>query len=129
VFPGAIERARQLGANVADQVGRSYAEVQYRGDPGLCPLCHLNVVDIHGTDVECATCGAAGRLEVADGVPRVVFDPAGLDASVISMAEKRAHAAEILETAAAHAQRAEEVAAGSASFAAWYPPITPPVRQ
>jgi hypothetical protein len=54
-----------------------------------------------------------------------VFDPAGLDASVISMAEKRAHAAEILETAAAHAARTAEVAAGSAPFADWHPPITP----
>jgi multimeric flavodoxin WrbA len=128
LFPEAIERARQLGANVAEQVGRSYDEVRYRGEPGLCPLCHLNVIDLHGTDVECATCGAAGRLEVADGVPRVVFDPAGLDASVISMAEKRAHAAEILQTAAAHAERAEEVGAGSAPFAAWHPPITPQRR-
>ena len=125
LFPDAIERTRQLGANVGEQMGRSYDEVEYRGAPGLCPLCHLNVVDIRGTKVECATCGAAGRLEVADGVPRVVFDPAGLDASVISMAEKRSHSAEILETAAAHAARADEVVAGAAPFAEWDHRIAP----
>jgi multimeric flavodoxin WrbA len=125
LFPDAIERTRRLGAHVAQQLGRSYEEVEYRGEPGLCPLCHLNVVDIHGTDVECATCGAAGHLEVADGVARVVFDPAGLDASVIAMAEKRSHAAEILQTAAAHAARAEEVAAGAAPFAEWDHRVAP----
>ncbi len=125
LFPEAIARTRQLGAHVAEQLGRSYAEVEYRGEPGLCPLCHLSVVDIHGADVECATCGAAGRLEVRDGRAQVVFDPAGLDASVISMAEKRSHAAEILETAAAHAARADEVAEGAAPFAAWDHRITP----
>jgi multimeric flavodoxin WrbA len=127
LFPEAIERARLLGARVAGQAGRSYEEMEYLGEPGLCPLCHLNVVDINGTDVECATCGAAGRLEVADGVARVVFDPAGLDASVISMAEKRSHSEEILSTAAAHAARADEVAAGVAPFAAWDHRIAPEV--
>ncbi len=125
LFPDAIERTRRLGAHVAEQAGRSYDEVQYRGDPGLCPLCHLNVVEISGTSVECASCGAAGRLEVRDGIPQVVFDPAGLEHSVIALAEKRAHAEEILETAAAHAARAEEIADGAAAFAAWDHHVAP----
>ena len=125
LFPAAIARTRELGAHIASQLGGSYEETEYFGDPGLCPLCHLSVVDVHGSEVECATCGAAGRLEVAGGVPRVVFDPAGLDASVIAMAEKRSHSAEILRTAGEHAARADEVAAGAAPFAEWDQRIAP----
>ncbi len=125
LFPDAIARARRLGANVAAQAGRSYDEVEYQGDPGLCPLCHLSVVEITGTSVECASCGAAGRLEVRAGTAQVVFDPAGLEHSVIALAEKRAHAEEILQTAAAHAQRADEVADGAAAYAGWDHRVTP----
>lgn len=125
LFPDAIERSRQLGAHVAEQTGRSYEEVEYGGEPGLCPLCHLNVVEISGDAVECASCGAAGRLEVRDGTAQVVFDPAGLEHSVIALAEKRAHAQEILQTAAAHAARAEEVAAGAAPYADWDRRVAP----
>ena len=130
LFPRALARARELGSHVAEQLGRRYEDVEYRGDPGLCPLCHLNVVDVQaGGVVECATCGAQGRLTVHDGSPQVVFDdPAGLDRSVISMVEKRHHSEEILTTAAAHAARAQEVADGSAPFAAWDHRIAPTVR-
>ena len=34
-----------------------------RRAPGLCPLCHLDVVVLRGRDVECATCGARGELD------------------------------------------------------------------
>lgn len=125
LFPDALTRAGQLGAHVAAQAGRAYDDVDYHGDPGLCPLCHLNVVEIAGDQVQCASCGAAGRLEVKDGSVRVVFDRAGLERSVIALAEKRAHAEEILHTAAAHAARAGEVADGAAPFAAWDHRITP----
>lgn len=125
--PAALERARLLGRNVAAQLGRAYEEVEYRGEPGLCPLCHLDVIELRGVEVECASCGAGGRLVVdEDGSPRVVFDADGLDRSVNSPVEKRAHSEEILSTAAAHAARADEVAAGADPFAAWGSPLTPP---
>jgi hypothetical protein len=44
---------------------------------------------------------------------------------VISMAEKRAHSLEILDTAARHAARAQEIAAGAAPFADWGRRIAP----
>lgn len=129
LFPEALERTRRLGRHLAEQLGRSYEEIEYRGEPGLCPLCHLNVVDIRGNAVECATCGAEGRLTLAaDGGPEVRFDdPAGLEKSVIALAEKRSHAEEILRTAAAHAARAEEVLAGAAPYAEWDHRVAPGV--
>ena len=92
----ALDRSARLGANVAGQLGRPAGAAEYRGEPGLCPMCRLNVVALRGTAVECATCGARGVLR-PDGV-----EWTDLDSSVISMAEKRAHAAEIQETAARH---------------------------
>jgi multimeric flavodoxin WrbA len=125
--PAALDRARLLGRNVAEQLGREYEDVEYRGEPGLCPLCHLDVIELRGREVECASCGAAGRLEMgSEGEPVVVFDADGLEKSVNSLVEKRAHSEEILETAARHAARAGEVAAGAAPFAQWGDPLTPP---
>jgi multimeric flavodoxin WrbA len=131
LFPESLARARELGRNVAAQLGRPYDEVEYRGPPGLCPLCHLNVIDVRDAGVvECASCGAEGRLVMRDGAPRVTFeDPAGLAKSVTAMAEKRHHSEEILATAAAHAARADEVAAGAAVYADWGAQIRPEVRE
>jgi multimeric flavodoxin WrbA len=123
--PAALARAGELGRNVAAQLGRPFEQVEYRGKPGLCPLCHLDVIELRGQDVECASCGAVGRLEVRGGSFRVVFDADGLEKSVISLTEKRAHSEEILSTAAAHAARADEIAAGAAPYADWGEPLVP----
>jgi multimeric flavodoxin WrbA len=124
--PAALARAGELGRNVAEQLGRAYEDVEYRGEPGLCPLCHLDVIELKGRHVECASCGAEGRLEMGpDGEPAVVFDADGLEKSVNHLVEKRAHSEEILSTAAAHAARADEIAAGAAPYADWGEPLVP----
>jgi multimeric flavodoxin WrbA len=99
----ALDRAAVLGRNVAGQLGRGLDDAQYLGPPGLCPLCHLDVVLLRGRDVECATCGARGELDTGFTVRWI-----DLTTSVISMDERRAHAVEIQETADRHsAQRAD----------------------
>src|SRR5579862_8425669 len=60
--PAALARAERLGRTVAKQLGRPFDEAEYRGEPGACPLCHLDVVVLRGRQVECATCGASGEL-------------------------------------------------------------------
>ncbi|WP_433381997.1 flavodoxin family protein [Actinoplanes sp. CA-142083] len=114
----ALERASKLGANVSSQLGKPYDEVSYLGPPGLCPMCHLNVIELNGTTVSCATCGCGGTL-----------GPGGVEwldraTSVLSMAEKRAHAVEIQETAARHADLREEIEKRAASAPA-VTPVTP----
>jgi multimeric flavodoxin WrbA len=76
----ALTRARQLGAHVASQLGRTFDEAEYAGEPGQCPLCHLDVVVLRGRSVACATCGATGRLTKAATV-----EWTDLTTSVISM--------------------------------------------
>jgi multimeric flavodoxin WrbA len=106
----ALQRAARLGGHVGEQVGRSFDQAEYQGDPGLCPMCHLDVIELRadGT-VLCASCGAAGTLVTAGTGVTVTFSPAGREQSVISMAEKRAHFFEVQRTAAEHAAHRQEI--------------------
>jgi multimeric flavodoxin WrbA len=108
----ALERAGLLGRNVAEQLGRPFEEVEYRGAPGVCPMCHLDVVVLHGSDVECATCGARGAL--VDSA--VQFTEEGCRSSVISLHEKREHFFEIQETAARHRELRDEIETRAAAY-------------
>jgi multimeric flavodoxin WrbA len=93
----ALDRAARLGANVASELGKPFDDATYRGEPGLCPMCHLNVIELTGTAVSCATCGCRGELR-----PDLTVHWTDRTTSVLTMTEKRAHAAEILQTAARH---------------------------
>jgi multimeric flavodoxin WrbA len=116
----ALVAAGRVGTSVGTQLSRAYGEVEYRGEPGLCPLCHLSLITIRGDQVECATCGAAGRLHVADGTAEVRFDdPAGLERSVTSMTEKRAHFREVMETGQAQGALAGEIEQRAGLFTAY----------
>jgi multimeric flavodoxin WrbA len=122
----ALERAALLGRNVASQMGLAFEDVEYRGAPGLCPMCHLDVIVLRGTDVECATCGARGGLVVSGGEARVEFSEEGCKTSVISLHEKREHFFEIQETAARHRDAREEIEARAAAYDAIS--VAPPPR-
>ena len=118
--PEALERAATLGRNVAEQLGRSYDDAEYRGTPGACPVCHLDVIVLLADGaIECASCGAAGTLVVQGGTARPEFSAEGRAQSVLSRGEKTAHFHEVQQTAALHAPlrpRIDELAGG---YAAW----------
>ncbi len=116
--PDALARARRLGEAVGSQLGRSYEEAEYRGEPGLCPLCHLSVVVVQGDVAECAACGATGSF---DGT--VSFT--GLRESVLSREEKLDHFHEVQATAAAHAAHREAITARASEYTAWDPRVLP----
>jgi multimeric flavodoxin WrbA len=125
----AMAGASRVGRSVGSQLGLPFDDVTYRGEPGLCPLCHLSLVTIRGAAVECATCGAQGRLAAADGTAAVRFDdPAGLQRSVTTLAEKRAHFREVQDTAAAQGALAGEIAERAAAYQRFGHRITPPGR-
>ena len=117
----AIDRAALLGRNVASQLGVAFEAARYLGPPGLCPMCHLDVVVLRGADVECATCGARGLL-----APEAQVTWTDLSTSVISMDEKRAHAAEIQVTAERHRQLSEQIEERAREFEAYDPVVRPP---
>ena len=118
----AIDRAGALGRHVAGQLGVAFDDAVYLGPPGLCPLCHLDVVVLRGPRVECATCGARGELGAGG---RVAWTD--LTTSVLSMAEKRAHAAEIQATAARHQALRPQIEAKAAEFAGYDRRVRPGV--
>ena len=123
---GAIDGARRVGHSVGSQLGRPFEQVEYHGDPGICPLCHLSVVTVIGQEVECATCGAGGRLVVEGGAAVVRFDdPDARDRSVVTLVEKRAHFAEVQATAAEQAGCRDEIERRAAEYAGFDRRITP----
>jgi multimeric flavodoxin WrbA len=99
----ALSRVAQLGRTVAEQAGRDYDDVEYRGAAGVCPMCHLDVIAIVPGGVECASCGAGGHFVVDGEAVSVVFPAEGREQSILSLTEKYAHFAEVQQTAAAHA--------------------------
>lgn len=118
--PDAVERAARLGHQVAAQAGAAPGAAAYGGDPGLCPVCHLSVVVLRGTGVECATCGATGEL--GDG-GRVSWTD--LDTSLASVKEMRAHFREMLATAGEHARQSRLIEERGAEFDAYDPVVRP----
>ncbi len=118
--PAALDRAALLGRHVAGQLGAAFGQARYLGPPGLCPLCHLDVVVLRGADVECATCGARGLL-----TPDLRVTWTDLSTSVISMDEKRAHAAEIQETAARHHELRDQIEERARAYEAYDPVVRP----
>ena len=116
----ALDRAASLGRNVASQLGVPFGQARYLGPPGLCPMCHLDVVVLDGADVECATCGARGQL-----TPDLRVTWTDLTSSVISMDEKRAHAAEIQQTAARHRELRDQIEERARAFDAYDPVVRP----
>jgi Zn-finger nucleic acid-binding protein len=119
---GALDRAARLGYNVAAQMGRPFEETVYRGDrPGLCPMCHLDVVVLRGRDVECATCGARGEL-TSDFSVRWT----DTNSSVIGMSERRNHYYEIRETAKRQMAQRAEIEQRAAVYAEYDCLVRPP---
>ncbi len=126
----AMAGAARVGASVGSQLGRAYDDVEYRGAPGLCPFCHQSSVDVRGSDVECVTCGAGGRLAVVDGAAVVRFDdPVALERSVMAMAEKRAHFAEVMAIGARQGAQAAEIDRRASAYEDFDPRITPEGRR
>ena len=121
--PDALARAARLGAHVATQLGRAFEEAEYAGEPGLCPLCHLDVVELHGRSVTCATCGAQGRLDDDFAV-----EWTDLTTSVLTMDDKRQHYEEILQTAQQHAQVRAEITERASHYRGYDPILRPDGR-
>jgi hypothetical protein len=60
-----LARARRSGSHLADSLGKTPEEAVYIGPPGVCPVCHSNVLELGETSkkVRCAVCGVYGPLK------------------------------------------------------------------
>jgi multimeric flavodoxin WrbA len=124
--PAQIARAEALGRNVAAEVGRAFDDAIYHGAPGICPICHCDLIVPHAVDFECATCAARGKLiQDADGT-HLDVSVEGRAASILTLAGKDHHQAEIDRVSASHMQRRAELPPLRARFDAVDRLSTPP---
>jgi multimeric flavodoxin WrbA len=71
--PEGLERVRDMGQALA--TGIKTGDTTYRGEPGVCPVCHDRIIRIHKDNetVECGTCQMTGSLSIENGKIRVQF--------------------------------------------------------
>lgn len=71
----ALARAREMGRRVARAI--QTGDMGYRGEPGVCPVCHDRVIRIlkNMETVECPTCGIRGKLTLVGNKIQVSFSP------------------------------------------------------
>ena len=96
----ALERARNLGRNVAGFMGKPADQLKWMGDePGTCPVCHSNVMIIGKKSlVECAICGIKGELKENNGEITVTFSKEAQAISRLTVAGKKIHFDDVVET-------------------------------
>ena len=96
----ALERARKLGRNVAEAMGRPADQIEWKGDEtGTCPVCHSNVMLVGKTStLECAICGIKGDLRENNGEITVTFSEEQKAISRLTLAGKRMHFDDVVET-------------------------------
>jgi len=93
----AMARARKLGHNVAQAMGKSEKEVRWMGDePGTCPVCHSNLLTVPKKNpVECAICGIRGEIKVEGDDISVTFSEEEQKRARLTVAGKLEHYVEI----------------------------------
>jgi multimeric flavodoxin WrbA len=71
--PRALEQARKVGVELVESI--TTGDHSYKGEPGICPICHER--DIHilkdNVTVECGICGIQGTLSIVNGKIQVHF--------------------------------------------------------
>ena len=127
---GAVSRARQLGRNVAEQMGRHFNDVEYKGDtPGTCPVCHLDMMVMRDSYVECAVCGIHGHIKMDGDKASVVFPKEAQEKSVLELEGKKIHFHEIAEVTQGHMPQMEEIQSMAKKYNSYKPHLKPPSKQ
>lgn len=84
LFDDVLARMRQLGENVADALlerEKGAVDVSYKGDKGLCPYCHTNLIEKRVDGYYCPTCLVKADLSIVDGELIVDFTPKEMEKS------------------------------------------------
>lgn len=69
----ALEKARRIGVEVVTAI--KTGDHSYKGDPGICPVCHERNIRIMSDNetVECGICAIRGKLSINNGKISVAF--------------------------------------------------------
>jgi multimeric flavodoxin WrbA len=68
----AMAGARRLGGNIASAL-KNGGEFAYKGEKGVCPLCHGNLLELRGDGIYCPTCEIKGDATIKSGKLEVSF--------------------------------------------------------
>lgn len=73
-----MDQTSALAKHLVKSVGKPYAEVEWLGEEGACPVCHNKLISItnQSPEVECPICGISGHLTITDGKVLVSFSDA-----------------------------------------------------
>ena len=106
----AIERARRLGRNVAEAMGRPINELEWMGDePGTCPVCHSNLLTVTKKNpIECPICGIKGVLKVEGDEITVTFGEEEKKRSRLTIIGKLEHFHEVKRNYEISSQREDK---------------------
>ncbi|MEM1552009.1 MAG: flavodoxin family protein [Candidatus Bathyarchaeia archaeon] len=74
----AMERAKKLGKNVLQAVGKPAEDQTYLGEQGVCPVCHQNLFSLKNGFLECALCQAKAEPKIINNEIKLVFDKESL---------------------------------------------------
>lgn len=69
----ALDKAHEIGVAVAQAI--KTGDTTYRGEAGICPICHDRNIHIlkDNETVECGLCGIRGKITIENGKIRVHF--------------------------------------------------------
>ncbi len=117
----ALQQARRMGRNVAQSVGKLATEVTYLGeDPGLCPVCHSNLVyPGRRFSAECPICGAGGTLIVDGKTITMRLDEESMHECHLTIEGRDFHLREIIEHQKQHLQNLEKISKMAEKYKAY----------
>jgi multimeric flavodoxin WrbA len=128
-----LERAHSAGKSVVEQLGRTVEEVEYLGDPGLCPLCHSKVIEVRQDGdlypCICGLCGVRGTLGVTDGKVSFTVSDEDRPHSHLLLSGKFEHLDELANRSLKPPANMGEVPAKSAKYKDYLTPVKPPRAQ
>lgn len=126
----ALQRAKRLGQNVANAMGKSRQEMKFMADDqGICPSCHLKLlVVIEKNEIMCPICGIKGTLEIKNGKITPFFSEEEQKKSRLTIEGKRIHFYEILDVFNEFQKRAKEIPEKIKKYESCLPITIPPSK-
>lgn len=94
-----LSRARQSGKHIVNTLNMPVEEATYRGDQGICPMCHSKLFEIrnckNGQMAVCSVCGVKGNLSVTESSVKFEIPESERPFSHVTLSGKFKHAEEL----------------------------------
>jgi multimeric flavodoxin WrbA len=127
-----LQRAHRAGRQVVEALKKGFddiEQVEYIGDPGLCPICHSKLIEVrHEGDVYpciCGLCGVRGSLNITDGKVTFTVSPEDRPHSHALLSGKFEHLKELAEISLKPAPNMDEIPARTAKYKNYLTPLKP----